>query len=1074
MPLVVGLIALIEILLFFLNHAPHAFLIGWDNVMPEFNVLISLSRQLFGVWANYRGLGLLNGMSEIANLPHTLYIGILSIFFQASDIRYISIISLHLAGGLGFFFLARKLTGNIKASLISALFYMFNLGVIQMFFAPLEVFAFHFAALPIGAFLVIRTLEKTSLKNLFFLFLGSFLLAPQGFVPTLFIVYLLLIASLFLFNFIHERNYKKIVLIIAFIIAGNAFWLLPYSYSGLKEAPVVAGTRINEFASPEIYYRNQTYGDIKDVLTLKGFMLDTVEFNPTSNTNYNFMQSWQNLYKQPYYQLAFWAILSTIFLGIITTVKKKKKAFYPFLLILAACFVFLANNTIPFAQFNWLLRTILPAFGEVFRFPFTKFIILFAFSLSIFLGLGLTFLMERLRKIQIVILAVFLILILVISFPAFQGQFFSSNLKVKVPTTYTQLFNYLDKQSATQRVAVLPMTSFWNWEYKNWGQFGSGFLWYGIKQPILVRAFDPWNNNNEQFYNELSYAINLNNLTLFENTLRKYDIGYLLLDESSIDSSTHAPIDYKSLQSFIVSGSLVKTDKVFGKLTLYKVNLGNSWVYSLANNAPKASPSFLNENADTIGALTSGNYIVSANPDIIPLFPSLYTGKLQKDLQFTVSETNNTFKFTLSKPISYPKGYFLKIPSLFDNNFLVPVTAKLISGQIYLTPAYPQITINNKNVDVESQPIILTPKTLTNPTQIAFQNINNQLVNINGKDESYILANTINTIALKDGNQTEYINFDTATTPQNTYVQLPGTTINSLRIIFPKINDSLSAQNLIQSKQYKTTELKQFNSCCTVSKSIKFDTNGLTITAKDTQIDTSFDLPSLYHQAAYIIFADTTYKSGLPINFYIDNPFKQASEMETRLSTDNDKSVIIIPQTQNFSQGYGLHFIVKSLGTEMAQSTIKNVSIFPLPKSFLNGLALVNPNVFATGIEKKPLSFQKINDSLYTVSNFQSDNYLALSQSFDSGWKAYQVKQINLFSEIFPFLGGSEIKNHVLINNWANGWHMTNKGSSDVVIVYLPQYFEYLGFILLFMPIIGVVVMVLASKVAKNRPFKLD
>ena len=1076
MPLAIDFIVLIELALFFVNHVPHTFLIGWDNVMPEFNVWINLSREFFGVWANYRGLGLLNGLSEIANLPHTFYIALLSIFLNVSDVRYISIISLHLAGGLGLFFLVKKLTGNIKASLISSLFYMFNLGVIQMFFAPLEVFAFHFAAIPIGALLVIRALEKSNLKNLFFLFLGSFLLSPQGFVPTLFIVYLILIGSILSANFIQERNYKKIVLIITFILAGNLFWLLPYSYGGLKEASTIANTRINEFASPEIYYRNQTYGDIKSVLTLKGFMLGSVEYNPTSGRNYSFMQSWQNLYNKPYYQLAFFALLATTFLGMITTIRKKKENFYPYLLVFAACFVFLANNTIPFAQVNNLLRSLLPVFGEIFRFPFTKFIILFTFSLSIFLGLGVTFLIEWLKRVKVFTFIVFLILLLLIAFPVFQGQFFSPNLKVKVPTYYAQLFDYLNRQPDTQRIAVLPMTTFWNWEYKNWGQFGSGFLWYGIKQPTLMRAFDPWSNNNEQFYNELSYAINSKNLSLFANTLKKYDIGYLLLDESSIDSATHKPIDYNSLKNFVDSSFLVKTVRAFGKLTLYEVKLGNSWVYSLNKNTPEVYPSFQNEDTDTISTNLQGNYVVSNTPDVIPLFPSLYTGKLQKDLEFTVSETKNTIEFTLNKSVSYPKGYLLKIPSLFDNNFLIPVTAKLINNQIYLTPAYPKIIIDNKNVAIEGQPIILAPKVVFDPTQIVFQDDKNQVVSINSTQESYLLANTLNTIQLKDGNQTEYINFDTTKTPVTTYLPLVGASIKSLQIIFPKINDALSAENLIQNKQYQIKDIKQFSYCCKVSKDVKMDGNGLTITTQDAQIDTSFSIPYLYHQASYIIFTKTNYKSGLPINFYIDNPFEQESVLETKLSTTDENSVIILPPTENYFQGYGLHLIVKSLGTETAQSTIKDVSLFPIPKSFLTGLALVNPAASLEGFEKKLLSFQKINDSLYTVGlNATQNSYLTLSQSFDSGWKAYAVDKLNLFSELFPFLFGAEIKEHVLVNNWENGWALnSDTKSSNIVIIYLPQYLEYLGFILLLIPFIAVIWRVLASKVAQKRPRRID
>jgi hypothetical protein len=81
---------------------------------------------------------------------------------------------------------------------------------------------------------------------------------------------------------------------------------------------------------------------------------------------------------------------------------------------------------------------------------------------------------------------------------------------------------------------------------------------------------------------------------------------------------------------------------------------------------------------------------------------------------------------------------------------------------------------------------------------------------------------------------------------------------------------------------------------------------------------------------------------------------------------------------------------------------------------------------------------------------------------------------LNFWSENFPFLFGNEVKNHVLVNNWENGWILSNKEQSNLVIVYLPQYLEYLGFIILLLPIIVVFLRILASKRPRKRAVKLD
>ena len=68
----------------------------------------------------------------------------------------------------------------------------------------------------------------------------------------------------------------------------------------------------------------------------------------------------------------------------------------------------------------------------------------------------------------------------------------------------------------------------------------------------------------------------------------------------------------------------------------------------------------------------------------------------------------------------------------------------------------------------------------------------------------------------------------------------------------------------------------------------------------------------------------------------------------------------------------------------------------------------------------------------------KSTGILTLNQSFDAGWKAFNDN-------------GTELQDHVLVNNWANGWRLTGDNRS-VIIIFLPQLLEYLGFLLLLIP----------------------
>jgi len=92
---------------------------------------------------------------------------------------------------------------------------------------------------------------------------------------------------------------------------------------------------------------------------------------------------------------------------------------------------------------------------------------------------------------------------------------------------------------------------------------------------------------------------------------------------------------------------------------------------------------------------------------------------------------------------------------------------------------------------------------------------------------------------------------------------------------------------------------------------------------------------------------------------------------------------------------------------------------------------------------------------------------IVLSQSHDKGWNAYSVncESSNLkcqISNFFPMIFGAQLNDHVRVNGWSNGWllndqltsNLQNPTSSMIVLMYIPQYLEYLGLILLFISLI--------------------
>jgi len=1079
------LLVLIEAVLFAANYTPKTYLIGWDNVMPEFNLKLNYLRALSAVWQDYRGLGTLDGMAHAANLFHVIYINILSFLLPQNMLRYSFISLTHLIGGIAFYYLAVKLFKNKHGAFLGALFYLFNLGVIQMYFAPLEVFAMHFAALPVMGLALLNAIKKKSKTSLFVLGAASLLTTPQAFVPTVFISYALFAGLLMVFSF-KKTLIKRFILILGILFITNAFWLLPFSYTALFKSKVVQNTRINEFSSEEIYYRNKAKGDITDVMTLKGFMIDTIEYDSFKKENFNFMQKWLDQTKTSPFKVISTVIAGLMVFGSFLVIRFRLKSLYPFLATNIVALVLLANNTPGLTIINDGLRTIFPLFGEAFRFPFTKFITVFAFTYAMLFGLGVSFAIkfflnglssilkhvEFLKHKVILLSSIFYILIIAIisasivwyAKPAFTGNFTSPFLRLSIPNDYQTTMTYFNGQNPDGRVLTFPLNSFWNWEYRNWGHRGSGFMWYGIQQPLLIRAFDPWSNYNEQLYNEFATSYSNKDIASFDALLKKYDISFILIDKTVLNTISPKPVDYGETEEFLGKSSLLKKDGSFRTQLIYKSKILPSKVARLPLlSTINSYPAVTQQSKDSLIS-ASGNYYESAkNPDIITPLPSISTLKLQKDNQFNWLYKNGVLTFS-SKHVPFDsKGKKILLPSLFKDEFLIPVNVATGENTVTITPIYPNVIINGKSLRVPVTPIVIRTENVTYPTKISFVDTNNT-VEIGGNINSFLLNDFTNTIKISDGVNEEYATIDTSTMEKSPVVlDLPSGKISSFEVSVPTFDTELGKGNYVKNKQYIITKASDESKIKNKASSSKTIVTKYGVDLEATSDTTSLDiyLDTLYHAASYAVIGSIDHKKGLPVNFYVDNPKESKPILETKMGSG--QNIAIVTGTDIYSKGYGFHFGVKSVGVEIANSQINEVSIFPIPQKTIESVRIFNPDSYIfsdQNPEKEALAYTKTGAFVFETTA-KNDSIITLSESYDNGWKAYQPNfkfQILNFKlyEMFPFFFGKEVKSHVLVNNWANGW-LVDK--SKVSVIYLPQYLEILGLSLLGIPLLVMLIL---------------
>src|SRR3989344_1768682 len=104
---------LVELVLVLSNYTSGTFLMGWDNVMPEFNFSLNLKRSIFAVWQGYRGLGHIDSMSHAANILHTVTLWVMSFILPIYLLRYTFHFGMHFAGAVGMYLLLGKVFNNI-------------------------------------------------------------------------------------------------------------------------------------------------------------------------------------------------------------------------------------------------------------------------------------------------------------------------------------------------------------------------------------------------------------------------------------------------------------------------------------------------------------------------------------------------------------------------------------------------------------------------------------------------------------------------------------------------------------------------------------------------------------------------------------------------------------------------------------------------------------------------------------------------------------------------------------------------------------------------------------------------
>ncbi|OQY68257.1 hypothetical protein B6D29_01035 [Microgenomates bacterium UTCPR1] len=659
----------ITAVLFFINYSPGTYLSGWDNLQTELNPGLGVKRAFFSVWEEYQSFGLTAGMAHATDLVRAVFIWFVSFVIPQNVVRYFYHFLMLFLGGLG----ALKLfsrdpdfhrDGNQEKwpAFLGALFYMLNLGTVQIFYLPFESFSSFFAFLPWGVWSfkkILRHNSKLSKKNLLLLTLLNLLGTPAFYTQQLFFVYILVLGCFSLPYLIKNQNsiaksLKKLISIFLLIFVINSFWILPQIYFLKTNGDWITQAKANQLATEDTLYQNLSKGTIDNFIKLEGFYFD---LKGISNT-YLFAP-----WKDHFNGIA--GVLSYFFtglglLGILSVIINKVKdlsearnnpneqqnsqnqSLIPLgmILVLLLCALALLSVTPPFSWLNQLIRQS-TLINQIFRSPFTKFIVPFSFVFSYFVAKGI----ELISKKYSYRYLIFGALIVAYSLPAFKGYFISPEMKVKIPSDYYQVMDYFKKVDKNKRITLLPDYTFWGWFFTKWGYNGSGFLWYGIEQPIVSRTFDVWSPKSEGYYWEQKRALESRNTTGYSQVLEKYGIDYLILDYSLIPAAS----GYKSFDTDTIEQILNQSNNISlvlknNNLSVYKVNhkkIIKNFI-SVADNVNSVGPEVKLTPEDR-SYQENGDYFSAEPYDIYYPFEDLTSQTRINDKKWAIEENIDTF-----------------------------------------------------------------------------------------------------------------------------------------------------------------------------------------------------------------------------------------------------------------------------------------------------------------------------------------------------------------------------------------------------------------------------------------------
>lgn len=212
----------------------------------------------------------------------------------------------------------------------------------------------------------------------------------------------------------------------------------------------------------------------------------------------------------------------------------------------------------------------------------------------------------------------------------------------------------------------------------------------------------------------------------------------------------------------------------------------------------------------------------------------------------------------------------------------------------------------------------------------------------------------------------------------------------------------------------------------------------------------------LPHTEGYLVAVESRHVTGRPLMLSLINQTAKHTELETFFPTTHNSlltaSYFILPPLSDDGLGYNVYLTNDAIGRQETVNDLHAIRVYRIPYDELIHLRFASTQPQPQGRALSLKTVDHPNPAYYKIILRRNEGTnrkatLVLSQSFDPGWTAWEK------ISTFPYY--RQLKNHVLVNNWANGWTLEGN-EKNVVVFFWPQILEWIGFGLLPLPFVWI------------------